>query len=220
MPSVRNLPRFPPAVPRDGGRRGEDAGILARSSILTALLCLSLVAAWGVTRSQPAWAMPSEAAPASEVAWAPSDDDARLVALINRSREAAGLGDLVADPDLCRAARAYAEAMIDGGFFAHVSKSSGTPADRVRRAGVAFRAVYENLAGAGSVDAAQRAFMRSPGHRANILRGEATRLGVAFVRGGPYGGMIVEIFVVPPDDADGDGDEAPEPAVATADGAD
>lgn len=40
--------------------------------------------------------------------------------------------------------------------------------------------------------------MKSPAHRGNILNDEFTRIGIAVVRGGPYGLMIVEVFASEP----------------------
>lgn len=132
--------------------------------------------------------------------------------LIDRSREAVDLDPVPVDPALARVARAYAEAIVADGVFSHIAKDGATPADRLRRAGIRFLAVYENLAGAPSVADAHAALMKSPGHRANILRQGLTAMGLAYVPGGPYGGVAVELFVVTP----GGSEARPAPASSAA----
>ncbi|MBX6351197.1 MAG: hypothetical protein IRZ11_06785 [Clostridia bacterium] len=182
----------------------------ARRRALATLGALTLTAslAWlaGLPASVAAYpdasSEPRPAAAASEAAWQPTPADSLLADLVNRSREAAGLAALAVDPGLAQVARAYAEEMVRTGFFSHIGKDGETPADRLRKAGIRFRAVYENLAGAPSAADAHAALMRSPGHRANILRASVARMGVAYVAGGPYGGFAVELFLVPPDESE------------------
>lgn len=180
-----------------------------KATILALLLASGLTGAWAATghaasgdaaASAASPATPSESAPGTSeaaVAWEPRPEETLLVQLINEARKAAGLDPVAPDPALCLVARAHAEEMIRDGYFGHVSKMTGTPADRVRKAGVKFRAVFENLAGHPSASVAEDALMKSPGHRRNILRAGVTEVGVAYVAGGPYGGMVVEIFVEP-----------------------
>ncbi|HLN60492.1 MAG TPA: CAP domain-containing protein [Symbiobacteriaceae bacterium] len=37
--------------------------------------------------------------------------------------------------------------------------------------------------------------MNSPGHRANILKPEFTKIGIGIVSGGPYGLMVTQQFI-------------------------
>lgn len=41
----------------------------------------------------------------------------------------------------------------------------------------------------------------SPSQRANVLSRRFTRVGIAVVKGGPYGMMIVEVFIAEPEEA-------------------
>jgi len=120
-----------------------------------------------------------------------------LLAHVNVERRAAGLEPLVADPALADVAAAHARDMIARQYFAHIAPGGATPATRLHRAGIHFLAAGENLAGHTSVAGAHAMLMASPGHRAVILGAAFTRGGIAVVPGGPYGLMIVEVFVAP-----------------------
>jgi len=140
-------------------------------------------AATGATVTPPA-------ADAGAAAW--------LLAQVNVERRAAGREPLVADPALADVAAAHARDMIARQYFAHIAPGGATPATRLHRAGIHFQAAGENLAGHTSVAGAHAMLMASPGHRAVILGPAFTRAGIAVVPGGPYGLMIVEVFIAPP----------------------
>ena len=92
------------------------------------------------------------------------------------------------DPDLVRIARAYSCALLQRGTLSHQDPSGKTVGDRVLAAGKPYQAVGENLAsssGAGDpVDATIGAWMRSTGHRENILRPDFVETGVGACRSG------------------------------------
>ena len=116
---------------------------------------------------------PGAAAPA------PASNEA-IVQELNRVRIARGLVPLRVDATLQRAARAHSVDMLQNGYFAH-----GAFAERMQRYGAARWFVGENLAWAVSANAATfvRMWLRSPGHRANVLRPSFRRVGVAAVTG-------------------------------------
>lgn len=124
----------------------------------------------------------------------PARAGADLVALINAARAAAGVAPVTLDPVLTAAAEAKARDMIAHGYFGHRSPVYGTPGQLVRRFGSRYSAVAENLAGGTDAALAHARFMDSPAHRRNILAPQYRQVGVAVVPGGPYGGMIVELF--------------------------
>lgn len=117
-----------------------------------------------------------------------------MLELINAERVGAGLRTLVADAALREAARSHSREMFEQGYFAHDSPTSGTPADRLRRAGARFRLAGENLAYAPTVQVAHEGLMGSPGHRANILRPEFGRVGIGVIRSAPRGSMFTQEF--------------------------
>lgn len=87
-------------------------------------------------------------------------------------------------------------------YFAHDNPDGDGAAVLVKAAGYAYLRVGENLAlgNFSSDEALVRAWMESPGHRANILQPRFTEIGVA-VRRGAFEGrqvwMAVQLFALP-----------------------
>jgi uncharacterized protein YkwD len=104
------------------------------------------------------------------------------------------------DPDLVRIAREYSCALLERGTLSHRDPSGKTVSDRVLAAGKPHQAVGENLAsssGAGDpVAAAIGAWMRSTGHRENILQPEFVDTGVGACRKGDTS-YFTQIFLKP-----------------------
>lgn len=118
-----------------------------------------------------------------------------MLNLVNKERISRGLNPLVPDEKLRAVARKYATEMLVHGFFSHTSAVDGsTPADRVTRAGIDYLVVGENLAYAPDVYIAHTGLMNSPGHRANILSSDYSRVGVGVIDAGVYGKMFVQEF--------------------------
>lgn len=126
--------------------------------------------------------------------------EATLVKLINEAREEAGLERVRRNEDLDRVAAAHAREMAALRYFSHISPRTGSAGQRVGAAGYTFSYLGENLAGHTDVKDAHRMMLESPSHRGNILRPGPVEAGIAVIRGGDYGLMIVELFLVPDDD--------------------
>lgn len=107
-----------------------------------------------------------------------------LVRLVNRHRSELGCKPLVWDERLARVALRHAQAMARQGFFSHVDRAGNDPFDRLRRAGIRFRAAAENIA-MGQADAPEvhAGWMRSRGHRKNLENCEYTHHGIGLHRG-------------------------------------
>jgi uncharacterized protein YkwD len=113
--------------------------------------------------------------------------------LINRERTTRGMGRLRANGTLAKVARGHAADMVAKRYFSHDTPSGVDFFTRVKAAGYRGRSagllVGENLAwGSGvlaSPDQIVRAWMRSPGHRANILRPGFREIGLGVVSGTP-----------------------------------
>jgi uncharacterized protein YkwD len=160
---------------------------------------------WYCDEAPPA--LPSQPVPRAGGAAAASWSDARaaeteILALLNDERRRAGLAAVASDERLVTAARAYSDEMATHRFVAHVSPRSGSPADRVRRAGVPALLVTENLAQAGSPREAHASLMGSPGHRANILDPRVQRVGIGAREivgvGGARQLLVTQLFITPP----------------------
>ncbi|HSN15425.1 MAG TPA: CAP domain-containing protein, partial [Anaeromyxobacteraceae bacterium] len=144
-----------------------------------------------------------EPAPAAD----PVDDaaaEAAVVAAANATRRRQGLAALVAAPELAAVARRHSAAMAAQGRVAHVLPGSGDVAERLRGAGIPYRRVYENVARAATALGAHETLEGSPAHRGNLLRPDATRVGVGIARverpSGDHAVYLTEVFVAPPDD--------------------
>lgn len=113
--------------------------------------------------------------------------------LINRRRVRRGLAPLRYNRCLDRAAERHVRDMVRHRYFAHSSRRGGTPGQRARAAGYPPRAggwsVAENLGwGMGrsaSPHLIVRAWLRSPGHRANIFLRRHRDVAVAVLPGAP-----------------------------------
>src|SRR3989338_8019215 len=96
-----------------------------------------------------------------------------LILLTNQERVKYDLNNLSASPLLAEAARAKASDLLKNGYFSHNSPSGKKFSAWVREANYDYTVVGENLAmGFDSSQAVIQAWMKSPGHRGNILRPE------------------------------------------------
>ena len=127
--------------------------------LLAAVAALLLAAPAGARRSQPA-----------------------LLVAMNRVRAQHGLPPLRIDRNLRRAAWAHSRTMLADGALDH-----GAFSTRMAQYGVAGHRIGENLGwgtgAGGSPRAIVVAWLRSPEHRANLLRPSFTRVGVGDVVG-------------------------------------
>lgn len=124
-----------------------------------------------------------------------SADEQQIINLVNAERTKAGLKALQADSQLSQMARAKSQDMVSNNYFDHQSPTYGSPFDMMKRFGITYRTAGENIAGNPSVQGAFQAWMKSPGHRENIMNPNYTKTGVGIVKGGQYGMMFTQEFV-------------------------
>ncbi|HEY3021172.1 MAG TPA: CAP domain-containing protein [Solirubrobacteraceae bacterium] len=113
--------------------------------------------------------------------------------LLNHQRALHGLRRLRPSGKLRSAAQAYSWAMVRNDFFDHVSPGGSTLLGRVRKTAYLSSArgwaLGENIAwGAGRLATPRqtmRAWMRSAGHRHNILTRRFTEIGIGIAPGAP-----------------------------------
>jgi uncharacterized protein YkwD len=109
--------------------------------------------------------------------------------LLNAERRRHGARPLRHNGRLARASRVHSRVMTSRRVFAHATRYDGAVGHRVRRAGylrgVRRWMVGENIGwGSGRLDTPRSmmvAWMRSPGHRANILNGRYREVGIGIV---------------------------------------
>lgn len=108
----------------------------------------------------------------------------RLLFLVNRARQAAGLSLLAWSEQLALAAERHARDMLERNFYAHWTPEGLSPSDRALAAGYPWGA-GENIAWSlHTVGDVHRQWMGSEGHRANILNPEYRVIGCGTA--GPY----------------------------------
>ena len=111
----------------------------------------------------------------------------QVVELTNNERAKQGLQPLKVDWELSRVAREKSRDMANNGYFAHNSPTYGSPFDMMRSYGISYRTAGENIAkGQRTPQEVVNAWMNSSGHRANILNGNFTHIGVGFVEQGNH----------------------------------
>jgi uncharacterized protein YkwD len=126
----------------------------------------------------------------------------RLYDLVDADRRKAGLAPLERDDRLAKIARGHSADMAAHGFVGHISPTTGSAADRIKAAKLDAALVLENVARAYTAEEAERGLMDSPGHRANLLNPNPTRLGIgvaALEAGGQREILVTQLFLRPPD---------------------
>lgn len=124
-----------------------------------------------------------------------------VVTLTNTDRVKQSLQALSVNGKLTKAAQLKADDMAKNGYFAHTSPSGITPWHWFGSVGYSFVYAGENLAvNFDDSQTVQTAWLNSPTHRANILNGNFTEIGVAVAKG-LYNGrettFVVEMFGAP-----------------------
>jgi len=116
--------------------------------------------------------------------------------LLNKRRKAHGRRALKTNKRLAKAARKHARDMVERDYFSHTAPGGVSFVDRIMRQDYVDPGqgwtLGENLAW-GSYQLATpksivRSWMRSPGHRANILNPRFREIGIGVVRGAPEPG--------------------------------
>lgn len=130
---------------------------------------------------------------AAESAGNDTNAAARLLELANRDRAQAGLAPLAARGDVISVAASWSASMADTQVLAH--NDAYFSADSKRRLGA--KSLGENVARNGSVDDAHARLMASPGHRANLMSGTFSVVGMAVYRDGTGTYWVTQSFLQP-----------------------
>ena len=102
---------------------------------------------------------------------------AQVVKLVNEERTKAGLAPLTVDSSITAAAQTRAKEIETS--FSHTRPNGTSFSTALDAAGVNYRSSGENIAyGQNSAAQVMQGWMNSSGHRANILNGSFTRIGV------------------------------------------
>ncbi|HEY5196988.1 MAG TPA: CAP domain-containing protein [Solirubrobacteraceae bacterium] len=149
---------------------------------------------------QPATpAEPAPLAPCAEADLVPASGNASTVeaatlCLINQVRARHGIGPLVENPKLLRAAVSHDDDMVAQDYFSHLGPAGDTPASRMQAAGYvtassAGSSLGENIAtatpGLATPSAIVASWVASPSHLADILDAKFRDTGIAVVAAAP-----------------------------------
>ncbi|HEU4491867.1 MAG TPA: CAP domain-containing protein [Jiangellales bacterium] len=141
---------------------------------------------------------PSPSPPPSTTASAPSSGasaaEAAVVDIVNEERARAGCPSVRGEAALHELARGHSADMAARGYFDHTDPDGRTPWDRAEAAGISGVG-GENIAmGAPDARSVMDMWMDSPGHRANILNCDFTRIGVGMHAGSGGGPWWTQVF--------------------------
>ncbi|MGZ0050721.1 CAP domain-containing protein [Brevibacillus gelatini] len=102
--------------------------------------------------------------------------------LLNVARLRAKLPVLTWDEQVAAVARAHSNDMAQHNYFSHHSPTTGSPFDRLKKAGIRYSYAGENIA-YGQLDGIEvhMGWMNSSGHRQNLLNPNYRQLGVGVV---------------------------------------
>jgi len=109
--------------------------------------------------------------------------ESNVVKLVNQERAKNGLGPLKENWELSRVARYKSADMAKKNYFSHNSPTYGSPFRMMENFGIKYSAAGENIAkGQRTPEEVMKAWMNSPGHRANILSNNFTQIGVGYAK--------------------------------------
>jgi uncharacterized YkwD family protein len=139
------------------------------------------------TNTQPVAQKPATSAPATQQSGSVSSIEQQVLTLTNQERAKGGLKPLATDAAVMNTARAKSADMSKNNYFSHTSPTLGSPFDQMKAKGIQYKAAAENIA-MGQKTAAEvvKGWMESPGHRANIMNGNYTHIGIGYDANGDY----------------------------------
>jgi len=147
------------------------------------------------------WPTPPSASPLTLVTSTPvvTPADARAAAVfmgVNEQRTGMGLSVLGFNESLAVLARIHADDMAARSYLDHVTPEGVTFKDRLDTSGYSYVTAAENLGFASHLELIVPDWMRSPGHRANILNKQFTEIGIAIAQGTWQGVAVTYVTAV------------------------
>jgi uncharacterized protein YkwD len=139
------------------------------------LPCLGLALTAALASMLPAWASSIHSAPRAAQ---------EMLRIVNADRQANGLSPLAFDTRTAQVALSHSVDMAANHYLSHAGRDRSSPFARLVRAGISYRLAGENIGyDSGTTQSAmlhaiEAAMLRSPEHRANLLRTSFTRVGI------------------------------------------
>lgn len=112
-----------------------------------------------------------------------------VLSLVNQQRQRRGKHPLRLDSRLTRAAQSHSDDMARRQKMSHIGSDRSSVGTRVKRTGYKYHSVAENVArGQDTPRDVVIAWLKSPGHRENLLSSKYTEIGIgiAYSARGPY----------------------------------
>ncbi len=124
--------------------------------------------------------------------------ESEIVRLVNAERAKRGLQQLSINWQAARVARIKSQDMINNNYFSHISPVYGSPFKMLESFQLRYSAAAENIAyGQRSAQEVMNSWMNSPGHRANILSGNVTQIGVGVAKKANGTMYFTQLFLKP-----------------------
>lgn len=142
----------------------------ARTLLVRVALAAAVAAPLGLTAASSAGASTSTMA-------------AEVITRVNAERKKVGCSPLRTSEALRKAAQLHSHDMRTKNYFSHTSKDGRTPFDRMRAQGYRYGSAENIAAGQRTAQAVVTAWMRSTGHRKNILNCANKAIGVGVSQG-------------------------------------
>ncbi len=146
-----------------------------RAVLVRAATCAALAAPLALASAAPASAATN------------ADLEKQVITLVNAERRKVGCAGLRTGTALRTAARLHSADMVKYRYFSHTSRDGRSPWDRIRAQKYYWGSAENIAAGQTTAKSVVSAWMKSTGHRKNILNCKNKAVGVGVARGGPYG---------------------------------
>jgi len=124
-----------------------------------------------------------------------SQDEIKLLNLVNEARVNAGVPPLKFDAELVKVARLKAQDMVNGNYFSHASATYGSPFDMMKQFNISYRSAGENIAGNRSIEGAFNAWIGDDNHKRNLLDEGFNYTGIGIADSETYGKILVQMFI-------------------------
>jgi uncharacterized YkwD family protein len=119
----------------------------------------------------------------------------RILQLANAERAKVGAPALKSNTDLNKLATMKSQDIVEKNYFAHESPTYGSPFKMMKDYGVSYMYAGENLAINSDADKAHNAWMKSEGHKKNILNPDFTEIGIGLYPKGNGSYAYTQMFI-------------------------
>jgi uncharacterized protein YkwD len=110
----------------------------------------------------------------------------RVVELVNQARAGQGCTPLIVEEHLTAAAQGHSTDMSNRKYFSHTTPEGETFDERIKAAGYPLPGAENIARGQKTADTVMADWLKSPGHRANILNCQLKVIGVGLATDGSY----------------------------------